>query len=121
MPPTYSHQQTILRAEAAGLAAFALWAYDLYGMGWTSFALLILVPDFSMLGYVLGPRIGAVCYNLGHSLIGPGLLAALGSVTGWDVGLSLALIWAAHIALDRALGYGLKYPSGFRDTHLQRV
>jgi len=32
-----------------------------------------------------------------------------------------ALIWLAHIGIDRALGYGLKYPTFFRDTHLQHV
>ncbi|MFP5406506.1 MAG: DUF4260 family protein, partial [Gammaproteobacteria bacterium] len=29
---------------------------------------------------------------------------------------TLALVWAAHIGADRALGYGLKYGSGFGDT-----
>jgi hypothetical protein len=28
------------------------------------------------------------------------------------------LIWTAHIAMDRALGYGLKYPTAFKSTHL---
>ena len=34
---------------------------------------------------------------------------------------ALALIWIAHIGLDRALGYGLKYATGFGDTHLGRI
>ena len=28
---------------------------------------------------------------------------------------------AAHIGVDRLLGYGLEYPTAFGDTHLQRV
>ena len=35
--------------------------------------------------------------------------------------VQIALIWITHIGVDRALGYGLKYPTAFKDTHLQRV
>ena len=35
--------------------------------------------------------------------------------------LSLAMIWLAHIGIDRALGYGLKYQTGFAFTHLGRI
>ena len=38
-----------------------------------------------------------------------------------DVAIQLALIWLTHIGVDRAVGYGLKYPTDFKDTHLQRV
>jgi hypothetical protein len=38
-----------------------------------------------------------------------------------DVALQVRLIWLAHIGLDRAVGYGLKYPTAFKETHLQRV
>jgi hypothetical protein len=34
---------------------------------------------------------------------------------------ALAVILLAHIAADRALGYGLKYATGFKDTHLGRI
>ena len=27
----------------------------------------------------------------------------------------------AHTGMDRAVGYGLKYPTGFSDTHLGRI
>ena len=33
----------------------------------------------------------------------------------------LALIWLSHIGFDRLIGYGLKYETAFKDTHLQRV
>ena len=121
MPHTISTQQITLRAEAALLAAATLWAYHQFGAGWGFFALLILAPDLCMLGYLAGPRVGAVCYNLVHSLVGPGLLAAVSLAAGQDLPLSLSLIWAAHIAIDRAIGYGLKYASGFHRTHLQRL
>ena len=35
--------------------------------------------------------------------------------------IHMAAIWTAHIAMDRALGYGLKLPTGFTDTHLGRI
>jgi hypothetical protein len=33
----------------------------------------------------------------------------------------LCVIWVAHIGFDRLLGYGLKYPTAFKDTHLGKV
>jgi hypothetical protein len=110
-----------LRLE--GLAAFAA-AVALYGYGefsWPLFALLFLAPDLSMLGYALGPRIGAVSYNLAHSEALAIALAAAGFFGSATVATAAGLICIAHIGFDRALGYGLKYSSGFRDTHLSRI
>ncbi len=85
------------------------------------FTLLFLVPDIFMLGYLAGPRIGAALYNAGHSYLGPLILAGVGSLANAQMPLLIALIWGAHIGIDRAIGYGLKYGSGFKDTHLGRV
>lgn len=111
----------LLRLE--GLAAFAaaLAAYAHDSGAWTMFAVLLLAPDLAMLGYLAGPRIGAAAYNLAHLYIAPLALAAAGSAFGAPTAISLALIWIAHIGMDRALGYGLKYASGFSDTHLGRI
>ncbi len=114
--------RVLLRLEGAMLAAAALVLYGRLDAGWGLFAALILVPDIAFLGYLAGPRVGALAYNTTHSLIGPlGLaLAALGlpAVAG---ALPVALIWIAHIGIDRALGYGLKYGAGFGVTHLGRI
>ena len=83
------------------------------------FAMLFLAPDASFAGYLGGPRIGAAVYNVAHSYVGPLILA--GTLLGTGTGLPLAFLWAAHIGFDRALGYGLKYPSAFADTHLGRI
>lgn len=107
-----------LRAE--GLAVFIaavagfLW---LDGSLWL-FLLLILAPDLSMIGYLAGPRWGARSYNVVHTYVGP--LALIGGAiwVGLPLGILVGLVWAAHIGADRALGYGLKEPSGFKDTHL---
>jgi hypothetical protein len=74
-----------------------------------------------MLGYLGGDRIGALSYNVAHTYVGPLLLASIGAFGGIDLTVQLALIWGAHIGADRALGYGLKYPTGFKQTHVQRL
>ena len=74
-----------------------------------------------MLGYLAGPRIGAIAYNAFHILVWPALLLVAGLYSGEILAVQVAAIWIAHIAIDRALGYGLKLPSGFGDTHLGRI
>lgn len=107
-----------LRAEAASVLAGALLAYRFFDGHWGLFALLFLVPDVGMLGYFVGPRAGAWCYNLAHTYLAPVLLALTGLAFGIDTFAGPALVWAAHIAFDRLVGYGLKYPSAFGATHL---
>jgi hypothetical protein len=92
--------------------------YRALGGGWLMFGLLFLVPDLSMLGYLINRSLGAACYNAGHSYLSPGLLALVGLGLCSPIPYSLALIWVSHIGFDRLLGYGLKYPTGFGDTHL---
>ena len=91
------------------------------GYAWWIFALLILAPDLSMIGYLAGPHAGAIAYNVVHTLIAPLALAAMGLWFGLDWALQIAIILMAHIAIDRALGYGLKLSTGFKDTHLGRI
>jgi hypothetical protein len=110
-----------VRLEWAAVAAAALAFYPMAGVSWWLFAVLILAPDLSMLGYLAGPRVGAIAYNALHILIVPVLLALAGSLSGNAMATAIALIWIAHIAIDRALGYGLKLSSGFQDTHLGRI
>jgi hypothetical protein len=60
-------------------------------------------------------------YNVAHATVGPIALAVVGVLADTDSCVQLAPIWLAHIGIDRLLGYGLKYPAAFQDTHLQRV
>jgi len=110
----------IVKLEWAAVALAALIAYWFVGRWWF-FALLILAPDLSMLGYLVGKRAGAIAYNLAHILFWPIILLLYGTFVGSRLSLELGLIWLAHIAVDRALGYGLKYATDFRDTHLGRI
>jgi hypothetical protein len=103
---------------SAATAAFGRFVAD-GAWDWLWFAALFLIPDLSMLGYMAGRKVGAALYNLGHWYGGPFALLAWGVMSANDVALGLGLIWAAHIGFDRALGYGLKYKSGFGVTHLK--
>lgn len=111
----------IQRMESLSLALLALGAYWISGANWWLFAVLILGPDLSFFAYLRGPRTGAVIYNSAHSWIGAVLVAALGWVMNWPLCFAVALIWAVHIGVDRALVFGLKYGTDFRDTHLGRI
>jgi hypothetical protein len=108
----------LLRLEGAAVLAAALWLYHGQTYGWWLFAVLILAPDLSALGYLAGRRAGTTCYNAAHNYVLPILLALWGVGAGQELAVALALIWAAHIGADRMLGYGLKYASGFSVTHL---
>ena len=109
--------------HAEGLAAFiaGLVLYLQFGGDPWLFLPVLLLPDIGMVGYLAGPRIGAFAYNLIHNwaigLAVLGLAAATGSAALWISGAILV----AHVGMDRAVGYGLKYPTGFKPTHLQRV
>jgi hypothetical protein len=112
---------TLLRIEESGLLLASLFTYHQLHYSWLLFALLFLTPDLFMLGYLANPRAGAAIYNLVHSLTLPLALLFLSYLQHWRLAASIALIWTAHIAFDRLLGYGLKYPTLFKDTHLQHI
>lgn len=113
--------RTWLRVEGLAVLLLALLLYRQQGGGWVLFAVLLFVPDLSMAGYLAGARLGAAAYNAVHTYTGPLALGMLSVVAASSLGVSVALIWAAHIGLDRFLGYGLKLPSGFRQTHLGEI
>jgi len=109
------------RLEGGVLLVLSLLIYSKLSGPWLLFAVLILAPDLSMLGYLRGPRLGAAVYNLGHTWLLPGVLAAVGILAGLSFALAVAVIWFGHIGVDRLLGYGLKLSTGFQDTHLGRI
>jgi hypothetical protein len=95
--------------------------YAVWGGSWWVFALLFLVPDLSFAAYLAGPQTGAIVYNAAHSYLLPVALMTAGFALPEPLILSIAMIWLAHIGIDRALGYGLKYEAGFGFTHLGRI
>jgi len=119
MGATTGSVRTLLQLEALALFLGALALYWHVSGDWKLFAILILVPDLSMVGFLAGPRVGAATYNTAHATIGPIALAAASLlVPQQPLLLPIALIWFVHIGFDRMLGFGLKYPTGFGNTHL---
>jgi len=110
-----------LRIEGAALLVAAVMLYFRADYEWWLFLVLLLAPDVGAAGYLLGPKIGAALYDTAHCEALPIALAVVGVLNSSNSCLKIALIWLAHIGMDRAVGYGLKYPTGFKDTHLQRV
>jgi hypothetical protein len=111
----------LLRIEGAAVFLLVVFVYGRMGSSWLLFVLLFLAPDVSMLGYLAGPRTGASIYNLIHTYSLSVILFFLGVAGKTPLLLPLSLILFAHIAMDRLLGFGLKYPSGFKETHLEKV
>jgi hypothetical protein len=117
----FSRPAVLLRAEGATLLLTSVLLYWMNGGSWLLFALLLLAPDLSMLGYLAGSRSGAAIYNVFHAYPLPAVLGAFGLLGGSPPAVAVALVWFAHIGMDRLVGYGLKYPTEAKDTHLGRV
>lgn len=110
----------LLHLEGVTILLVSIVLYRQSHESWLLFAFLFLAPDLFILGYLANSRAGAALYNFAHTLVSPGVLLAIGFLAG-KAFLPVALIWTAHIGFDRLLGYGLKYPTHFKDTHLQHV
>jgi hypothetical protein len=113
--------RVLLHAEGVAVAAAAVALYFWADYPWWFLVALALAPDLSMVGYLAGKTIGAAAYNAAHTYSLPVALAAIGVIANAETAVQLGLIWLTHIGVDRAVGYGLKYRTDFKDTHLQRV
>jgi hypothetical protein len=113
--------RVLLHAEGVAVAAAAIALYFDAGYPWWLLVALALAPDLSMVGYLAGSTIGAAAYDAAHTYVLPVALAAVGLIVDAETAVQIGLIWLTHIGVDRAVGYGLKYRTGFKDTHLQRV
>ena len=111
----------LLRVEGLVLFGAALTLYVREDYSILLLVVLFLAPDLAFVGLAGGSRVGAITYDAAHTYVGPTLLASTALVVEWSAGVQLGLIWLAHIGIDRALGYGLRYPDAFKKSHLQRV
>lgn len=110
--------KSILRFEGLIVFLFAAGFYFLNGFSWLIFLIFLLAPDIGAIGYAINNKIGAYLYNFFHSYAVPLLFIFTSFLLKQDTLLLIGLIWTAHIGMDRALGYGLKNITGFKDTHL---
>jgi hypothetical protein len=113
--------RVLLRLEGLALAVGAVLIYADADYSWLAFLALALAPDIAFVGLLGGPRVAAAAYNAAHTSALPIALATAGVLADSRLAIQLALIWLAHIGVDRVVGYGLRYPTRFKDTHLQRV
>lgn len=111
----------ILHVEGFAVLLLSIYFYFSLGYSWLWFLILLLAPDLAMLGYVKDNKFGAILYNLFHTYFIPIGICIYGMVMQSDVLLMLSLIWIAHIGMDRTVGYGLKYPTDFKDNHLNKL
>jgi hypothetical protein len=111
----------LLRLEGTAVLLAALIIYNTLDYSWLTFALFILAPDLTAVGYLINTRIGSITYNLGHIYALPIAIAIIALWLDWPLGIQITLIWAAHIGMDRLVGYGLKYPDNFKHTHLNQI
>lgn len=113
-----SWPKTLLQVEGACIFSSTIWAFSRLHQPWWTFAGLLLVPDLGMAGYLANTSIGAALYNSVHTETPPILLLCTALARNNNALTGLALCWLAHIGMDRMLGYGLKYGTGFTHTHL---
>lgn len=116
IPPTFVRR--LLRLDGLAVAVASIAAYATIGGNWWLFAALILAPDLAFLAIPFGRRAMAMTYDIVHSYFLPIALGAIATLASLQWLLPIALIWAAHIGIDRAVGYGLKYPESIETTHL---
>jgi hypothetical protein len=113
-----SWPKALLQLEGACIFGTTIWAYSRLGQSWWTFAGLLLLPDLGMAGYIANTSAGAVLYNSVHTETPPILLLCTALARSNNALAGVALSWLAHIGMDRMLGFGLKYGTGFGHTHL---
>jgi len=110
--------KTLLKSEELIQFLAAIYLFSRLSFAWWWFPALILVPDVSMIGYLVNPLVGAVSYNIVHHK-GLGIvIGLLGLMTGNQTLMLAGIILFAHSSMDRMLGYGLKYADSFKHTSL---
>jgi hypothetical protein len=110
-----------LRLEGIAVLGAGLAGFLALGLPWYLFAVLLLAPDVSAAGYLRGPRVGAIVYNVVHDLFTGAAIAGVGLALGSVPVMAVGAVLVAHSGMDRAAGYGLKLPTSFQDTHLGRI
>ncbi|ADV82123.1 DUF4260 domain-containing protein [Terriglobus saanensis] len=111
--------RTLLRLEGLAVLLGSVFFFKVRHGNWGIFALLFFAPDLSFVLYAIDRKLATASYNAAHSYLLPVALLCVGVLH--PAVMPYALIWTAHIGFDRALGYGLKYKTGFGDTHLGKL
>lgn len=113
--------KSIIKLEELGFFLFGIYLFNQLNYDWWWFLVLILVPDFSMIGYVFGNKPGAFLYNLAHHRGIAIMIYLTGIYMPNQLIQLMGIILFAHSSMDRMFGYGLKYETGFTFTHLGEI
>ena len=108
----------LLQLEEFAMFLIAIVAFNQLQFDWWWFPALLLLPDLSMIGYLINAKVGAYCYNFVHHKALALLIVGLGFYMNNQYLLLSGIILFAHSSMDRVFGYGLKHISSFNDTHL---
>jgi hypothetical protein len=111
----------LIKLEEAAMFALGIYLFSILPFAWWWFLVLILVPDFSMIGYVFGNKAGAWAYNIFHHKAIAILFYLSGAYSGMPVLQLAGVILFAHSSMDRMFDYALKYEQGFKFTHLGEI
>ncbi|GAA5042816.1 hypothetical protein GCM10011506_45720 [Marivirga lumbricoides] len=109
---------TLLKAEEVAQFALSIILFAQLDYAWWVFPAFLLLPDLSMLGYLLNSKVGARLYNLFHHKLLAIIILALGVWANHSELSFAGIILFGHSAMDRIFGYGLKYEDDFKHTHL---
>lgn len=107
-----------LKLEEWAQFGLSIFAFNLLDFAWWWFPALLLLPDVGMIGYAFGTRIGAMVYNVFHHKALAIIVGLIGYSLSDNYVLLVGIIMFGHASMDRAIGYGLKYPDNFKHTHL---
>ena len=113
--------EKVLKLEEAAMFILGIYLFNLLDYDWWWFLVLILAPDIGMIGYLFGNKIGAATYNIFHHKGVAILVFLLGIYLSQPLLQLVGIILFSHSAMDRILGYGLKYNKGFKFTHLGEI
>ncbi len=113
--------KSILKLEEIGMFIFGIYLFSQLNYAWWWFLVLIFTPDFSMVGYLFGNKMGAISYNIFHHKGIAVLIYLMGIFFQNSLLQLIGIILFSHASLDRILGYGLKHETGFKFTHLGEI
>lgn len=111
----------LLHLEGAAVFICCIYGYYYLEYNFWLFIIFLFTPDIAMIGYMMNRKVGAIIYNMIHTYVLSIIVLLFGFITNIELLMIIGLIWTAHIGMDRMFGFGLKYPTQFNDTHLNRV
>ena len=113
--------KNLIKLEEAAMFLLSIVLISRLPYAWYWWLVWILAPDLSMVAYLGGNRVGAIGYNIVHHKGVAIMLYLVGLFMSHPALEYAGMILFGHSSMDRGMGYGLKYFSGFQDTHLGRI